>query len=113
MDRLCQRPRWALVCALVFETVVFVAGQRDFIAADRLWYASIAHALSVDPASVLADTHPCAMRIGLTLPLALLYRLFGVSPLITNLLALIAGLGVTLVVYAAAPTPRAKTFAML
>lgn len=85
-------------------------GQRDFIAADPLWYASLAHNLSVDPAAVFAghETHPFVMRIGLTMPLALLYRVFGVSTFVSNIPTLVADLGIVTVVYAAAATPRAK-----
>lgn len=53
------------------------------------------------------------MRIGLTVPMAVLYRVFSPSPVVTNLPCLLAALGVVLVVWAAAPTPRAKWLAML
>jgi hypothetical protein len=46
------------------------------------------------------------------LPLAVLYRVFGVSALSTNLPAILAGLITLLVVYAAAPTPRAKVIGL-
>ena len=110
-----RRPWIALAIALVVQTAIFVVCRSDFFAADPLWYASIAHTLSVDPASVFAqhDTHPFVMRIGLTMPLALFYRAFGVSTLVTNLPCLLAADGVILVVYSAVSTPRAKLLGMV
>lgn len=110
-----ERPWLGLVAALVVELVVFFVGQGDFVASDPLWYAGIAHRISVDPADVFAthDTYPFIMRIGLTVPLAMLYRVFGVSPLVSNVPCLVATLGVVLVVYAAGPTPRARWLGML
>lgn len=101
--------------ALVLETVVFVVGQGDFVASDPLWYADLAHRISVSPADVFGapSNHPFEMRVGLTLPLALLYKLFGVSVLVSDLPGLFAALGVLLVGYSAAPTPRAKLLALL
>jgi hypothetical protein len=99
-----------LIIALVVETILFVAAQGDYVAADPLWYASLAHSIAVDPASVFGhgEAHQFVMRVGLTLPLALLYRLFGVSALISNLPCLIAANGIIATVYAAARAPRAK-----
>jgi hypothetical protein len=110
MPRVLRRPWIALVVALVVECAIFVRGQPDFVASDPLWYSEIAHRMAVDPASVFAahDLHPFVMRIGLTGPLALLYKLFGVSSATTNLPALFAALAILLVIYAAMPTPRAK-----
>jgi hypothetical protein len=109
-DLVARRPWLILVLGLVAATAIFVVGQRDFIPADPLWYASLARSLSVDPASVFAghDTHPFVMRIGLTMPLALLYRVFGISTFVSNIPTLVADLGIVTVVYAAAATPRAK-----
>jgi 4-amino-4-deoxy-L-arabinose transferase-like glycosyltransferase len=53
------------------------------------------------------------MRLGLTGPIALFYRRFGVSALATNLPCLLAGLGIIAIAYAAAPTPRARLLAVL
>jgi hypothetical protein len=112
---LLQRPWIALVLALILESLVLVVGRGDFVASDPLWYASIAHQIAVDPSAAFAsgETHPFVMRIGLTVPIALLYRAFGVSTLVSNLPCLLAALGVLLVAYAAAPTPRAKLLAVL
>ncbi len=102
--------RVALLVAIVLEVLILVASQGDFAASDPLWYADIAHHISVAPGEFFTDPprHPFQMRVGLTLPLALIYRVFGVSLLTTNLPAILAALGILLVVYAAAPTPRAK-----
>ncbi len=107
---LLERPWIALVLALVIETAVLVVGQNDMVVADPLWYSKVAHDIAIDPGGVFAapETHPFLMRVGLTLPLALFYKLFGVSLFVSNLPVLLAGLGVLLVVYAAAPTPRVK-----
>jgi hypothetical protein len=110
-----RHPWIALVVALCLESFVLVIGRGDFIASDPLWYSEIAHRLTLDPSEVFAghDTHPFVMRIGLTVPLALLYRAFGVSTVVSNLPCTMAALGVLLVAYAAAPTPRAKLLALL
>ncbi len=107
---LVERPWIALALALVVEAAVLVIGQNDMVVADPLWYAKVAHDIAIDPGRVFAApaTHPFLMRVGLTLPLALFYKLFGVSRFVSDLPVLLAGLGVLLVVYAAAPTPRAK-----
>jgi hypothetical protein len=112
---LVRRPWIALVCALAIHVVMFVVGQGDFVASDPLWYADIAHDLASSPLPVFSpeETHPFVMRIGLTGPLALLYRVFGVSTLVTNLPSLFAALAIVLVVYAAATAPRAKVLGMI
>ncbi len=111
-------PGFALLFACVIATLLFVVGQGDFVASDPLWYADVANALSRNPREVFAthENHPFVMRIGLTIPLALLYRLFGVSTHVTNLPCLLSVLTILLVVFVAfvaAPTPRAKLFALL
>lgn len=112
---LLRRPWVALVVVLVVELAVLVAAQGDFIASDPLWYADLAHRISIDPASVFAapSNHPFEMRVGLTIPLALLYRMFGVSTLVTNLPSVLSVLVVTLAVYGAAPSPRAKLIGLV
>lgn len=113
-DGLIRRPWIALVVALAIETLIFVAGQSDLLASDPLWYADIAHTIATKPAALfdLHDTHPFVMRLGLTVPLSLLYRAFGVSTFVTNSPSLLAALGILLVVYGACATPRAKLFGM-
>src|ERR1044072_5857532 len=98
-------PRISLAAVALLLIVFSIVGQGDMPASDPIWYGNIAH----DPAAVFAgtETHPFVMRIGLTMPLALFYQLFGVSPWTTNLPCLLAALGIVAVVYAAAPTPRA------
>jgi hypothetical protein len=115
LDVLLRRPYLALAGAIALHAFIFVTGQLDLAAADPLWYASVAHRIVDDPAGVFAsgDTHPFIMRVGLTMPVALLYRLFGVSTLVTNLYMLICAIGILVIVYAAAPTPRAKLVGML
>jgi hypothetical protein len=105
-----RRPWIALVVASAALCALFALGQPDFVASDPLWYAEIAHRMSVAPASVFAthELHPFIMRVGLTGPLALIYALFGVSSSTTNLPALLAALAILAVIYAAMPTPRAK-----
>jgi hypothetical protein len=115
LDRLLARPWIVLAVALVVHTVVFLAIQRDLSTADPLYYATDAHDLVVRPAGPGAppDDFVFVMRLGLTLPIALLYRLFGVSTLVTNLPGLLAGLAIMAIAYAAAATPRGKLLAVL
>jgi 4-amino-4-deoxy-L-arabinose transferase-like glycosyltransferase len=114
-EQLLERPWIALLLGLVLLATLFVLGQPDFVASDPLWYASVAHGINTDPASVfnVSDHHPFVMRVGLTLPLALLYRVFGVSTLVSDLPAIISALAIVCVVYAACSTPRAKLIAVL
>ncbi|MBA3451591.1 MAG: hypothetical protein H0T42_00680 [Deltaproteobacteria bacterium] len=100
---------------MVAELIIIIASQGDFAASDPLWYADIAHHISLDAGEFFTSPprHPFQMRVGLTLPLSLIYRVFGVSLLTTNLPSILAALGVMLVVYAAAPTPRAKLIGLV
>jgi hypothetical protein len=109
-----RRPWLVLVAAMGLEIAVYLAVQGDFTASDPLAYAVIAHDISEHPARSFAapSNHPFEMRIGLTVPLALLYRMVGVSTPVTNLPCLAAWLLILWVVYAAAPTPRAKLLAL-
>ena len=95
--------------------MLFVLGQQDMPPDDPLYYAEFAREIAKDPAAAfgMASTYPWHMRIGLALPLALFYPLFGVSTLVTNLPCLLAATGILLVVYVAAPTPLAKVCAMV
>lgn len=108
-------PWTALTVALIVEVIILIASQGDFAASDPLWYADIAHHISFDAGEFFTDPprHPFQMRVGLTLPLALIYRVFGVSMLTTNLPAILAALGIMLIVYVAAPTPRAKLIGLV
>lgn len=105
-----RRPACALALALLVETALFAAAQGDFNASDPLAYAEKAREIAESPSTAFAvmSNHPFDMRIGLTVPLAGLYRVFGVALWVTNLPALLAALGVLWIVYAAAPTARAK-----
>jgi hypothetical protein len=105
-----SRPWVWLVIVLVVEAVILTLGQADFVASDPLWYADIAHRISVDPSAVFTphEHHPFVMRIGLTIPLALLYLGLGVSTFVSNLPALLSALTIIIVVYLALETPRAK-----
>lgn len=110
LRRLGGKPWHALVIALILEIVIVVANLGDLPTSDPLWYADIAHRIALDPSAAFAapSSHPFEMRVGLTVPLAGLYRVLGVSTLVTDLPCLLAALAILLVIYAAAPTPRAK-----
>src|SRR5262245_2184935 len=108
-----RAPMLALALAVGFQIVAFAAVQQDMAADDPLYYAEYAHEIALDPAAAFAhpSTYPWNMRIGLTVPLAALYRVFGVSRAVTNLPCLLAALAILAVAFAAAPTPRAKVLA--
>lgn len=113
LRRLLARPLTWLVLALLLEGAVVVKGQGDFIASDPLWYSVNAHELALGHDLFQPDElHPFVMRIGLIVPLAALYKVFGVSTLVSNLPALIAGLGCLLLLYLAASTSRRKALAL-
>jgi len=119
LGRLLHRPWVILVLALIIHTTLFFAMQRDLAAADPLWYATWAHKLAFHASELFAshNTYPFVMRLGLTGPIALMYRLFGVSTFATNLPCLLAGLGIVMIAYGAPSTARGKVlgvvFAML
>jgi hypothetical protein len=114
LDLLLARPWIALAGALVVHAALWLAVQRDIHTADPLYYATNAHNLAFHPADLLAtrDHLVFVMRLGLTAPLALAYRLFGVSTLVTNLPCLLAGLAIIAIGYAAATTARGKLLAL-
>lgn len=110
------RKGWVLlVLTLVVAVVLFVASRTDAPASDPIWYAALSHEIAVDPSHVFSgqDTHPFVMRVGLTVPLALLYRLAGTSPLVTAVPMIGAALLVLVVAFAAASTLRARMLALL
>jgi hypothetical protein len=103
-----------LVAGLAIVGFVIVKGQGDFIASDPLWYADISHTVSHGGWGVFnaAEVHPFVMRVGLTIPLALIFKLFGVTTLTANSPALLSGLACIVLVYLAVETPRAKVLAV-
>ena len=111
LDLLLARPWIALAAALVVHAALWLAVQRDIHTADPLYYATNAHNRAFHPADLLAtrDQFVFVMRLGLTAPIALAYRLFGVSTLATNLPCLLAGLAILAIAYAAATTGRGAT----
>ena len=108
------RPWVWLVAGLAIVTLVIVWGQGDFIASDPLWYADISHTVAHGGWGVFnpAEIHPFVMRVGLTVPLALIFKLFGVTTLTANSPALVSGLACIVLVYLAVETPRAKVLAV-
>jgi len=115
LRRLVAQPLSWLVLALVLESALLVKGQGDFVASDPLWYADIAHNISTGDFQLVfspTDHHPFVMRVGLTVPLAGLYRLFGVSTLVSNLPAILSGLACIVLLFLVAPTRRAKAIAL-
>jgi len=111
---LLARPWIALIAALVAHVALWLAVQRDIATADPLGYSFHANRLAFQASQLFAahETHPFVMRLGLIAPLALLYRLFGVSTLVTNLPSLLAGLAIIAIAYAAASTPRGRLLAV-
>jgi hypothetical protein len=109
-----KRPWLWLAGGLAIVAAVLVAGQGDFVASDPLWYADISHTVAHGGWGVFspAEVHPFVMRVGLTLPLAMIFKVFGVSTLTANLPALLSGLACILLAYLAVETPRAKLLAV-
>lgn len=107
--------RLALAVAVLLEIALYFAVQGDFAGSDPLGYAVIAHNIADRPAETFAaiTNHPFDMRIGLTIPLSLLYRGFGVSIPVTNLPSLLGWLLILGVVYAAVTTPRGKLVGLI
>ena len=104
-----------LLVALVVEAFLIVASQTDIPASDPLAYAENAYAIERDPQAAFAHppNHPFAMRIGLTVPLAGVYRVLGVNGYTTDLIPLLAALAIICAVFFAVPAGRARQFALL
>lgn len=115
IDRLLARPWIVLAIAMVVQVALFIAVQRDLMTADPVSYATNANDLAFHSSELFArrDNHPFMMRLGLTAPIALMYRVFGASPFVTNVIGLLAGLAIMAIAYAAVSTPRAKLLAVL
>jgi len=110
------RKGWVLlVLTLVVAAVLFIASRTDAPASDPIWYAAVSHEIAADPSHVFSgqESHPFIMRIGLTVPLALLYRIVGTTALVTAVPMICAALLVVLVAFAAASTLRARILALL
>lgn len=112
---LLARPWLILALGLICEAAILAVTQIDFVVSDPLWYAHLSSYIADDPTAFFTnpEAHPFVMRVGLTLPLAGLYRLFGISAFVSVIPVMLAAIGILLVAYAAAPTPRAKLFAVL
>ncbi|NJM91193.1 MAG: hypothetical protein HC863_02785, partial [Myxococcales bacterium] len=69
-------PGYALLVAAALLVLATLRWHGDMVAADPLWYAGLAKDIANDPVRVFAapSNHPFEMRVGLTMPLALLYR---------------------------------------
>jgi hypothetical protein len=111
---LLARPWIALIAALGAYTALWLSVQRDIAANDPLSYAAYGYQLAFHPAQLFAshDTYPFAMRFGVIGPIAIAFRLAGVSTVTTNLPSLLAGLGIIAIAYASAGTPRARLLAI-
>jgi len=109
-----RRPWLGLFIAIAALVAIFLRGRPDLAASDPLWYATIAHQLSTHPSDLFAlhDLHPFVMRLGLTVPIAVMYRLFGVSDLTTNLPALFGAVTILVVLYASAASARGRWIAL-
>ena len=103
-------PIRVLAIALTVQIAVFVVARVDTPSDDPLAYSENAHAIATDFDEFFTDppNHPFAMRVGITMPLAVIYRVVGAGPLTTHLPSLLAAVAILLVVYTAAPTAHAK-----
>jgi hypothetical protein len=115
VDSLLARPWIALGFAMAVHTVLFLAVQRDLSTADPMYYARHGYDLAFDPSHLSSKREDMVFvaRLGVTVPLAVLYRMFGASLIVTNLPSLFAGLAIMVIAFAAASTPRAKLLAVL
>jgi len=102
---------------LVFAIIVFAAlwffYPQEYLASDPGAYSLNAFRISQGTYWGAATNHPFDHRIGVSLPVALAYKLFGVSLLSTNLLPLLACLIIFAVIWLALPTPTAKILGLV
>lgn len=114
LDGLFRRPWIGLLVVLVTYVARWLVLQYDLHASDPLWYAEVANDLAFHTSGLFAqhNTYPFVMRLGVTVPIALAYRVVGVSTFVTNLPCLIAGVSIIAISYAAVETPRTKWLAM-
>ena len=105
--------RGGIVVAGIGLLAMMVAAIGDYPASDPIWYAQIANRLAHAPDALHGiSSHPFEMRVGLTVPLAVLYRLLGVSPLVTTLPSILAALGALVIAVTAQRTPRGRWIAI-
>lgn len=102
-----------VAAALTGFTLLWFAVPQEIPASDPWAYSRNAWRMSQGTFSNAPDDHPFAHRLGLTYPVSLAYRAFGVSPHTTNLWPLVASLLLLCVIGAAIPEPRERGFGLL
>jgi hypothetical protein len=96
---------WLLLFLFLYITLWFLY-PHEFIASDPWAYSLRAFEISDD--FKFGDNHVFSHRIGVTLPIALLYTIFGVNIITTNLWLLCAALLIVVVVWSALPDKTSK-----
>lgn len=104
---------WPLV--LTWTVIIFIwrAYPHAYDFHDPLAYAHIAHQINQGTFVAASQNHPFFQRIGLTIPVAAIYAVWGVSPRLTNLVPLLATLGMATCVWLALPDARSRFFGLL
>lgn len=97
---------------ITFSALWFFYPQ-EYLASDPGAYSLNAFRISQGTYWGAATNHPFDHRIGVSLPVALAYKLFGVSLLSTNLLPLLACLIIIAVIWLALPTLTAKILGLV
>lgn len=114
-DRKANRPAQLafLLVSCVLYVVLWSVGPQRFIASDPLSYSRLAFQLAEGDFFDQPANDVFCHRLGVLVPVSLLYRVFGVHLITTNLWPLCAALIVLVVVWCAARSTAAKASAVL
>jgi hypothetical protein len=103
----------ALLVVIGLFVLLWSLYPHEFIASDPWKYSANAYAVSQGTSLNHPENNPFTQRIGVFVPVALFYRLFGVSIITTNLWLLCSAILILIVVWAALPTTRRKVLGLV
>lgn len=105
--------RIPLPVALVVFATLWTYTPQEFVASDPWQYSLNAHRFTEGSFFSSPDNHPFHHRLGVTAPVALFYKLFGITILSTHLWSLCAALLVLCTIWWASSGGRAGALALL
>jgi len=100
-----------LVVILLFYVALWLISPQEFIPSDPWYYSK--RAFAITQGLGFGDNYIFSHRLGVTVPVALLYSLFGADILTTNLWPLCTALMVIVIVWLALPDQKSKIIGAL
>lgn len=105
--------RLRLCCVLLLFVLLWTVYPHQFIASDPWAYSYNAWRIARGEFFCNPGNHPFSHRLGVTLPVALCYAVFGVSIRTTHIWPLLAGLLLVITVWSALPDERSRNIGLL